>query len=110
MIYEGDSDRQVDECREYSVSDYSAVAMQGTFGRQSKSVIRSIVFIGIGRIHMLKVRLQGTVKDIQWFGKLLEQHPKIRDAWSIEPFANKWKQTNIFSVYAEIEKRENTMQ
>ena len=27
---------------------------------------------------MLKVRLQGTVKDIQWFGKLLEQHPKIR--------------------------------
>ena len=88
---------------------YSAVAMQGTFGRQSKSVIRSIVFIGIGRIHMLKVRLQGTVKDIQWFGKLLEQHPKIRVLGVSKPFANKGT-NKYFRVYAEIEKRENTMQ
>ena len=38
---------------------------------------------------MLKVRLQGTVKDIQWFGKLLEQHPKIRVLGVSKPFANK---------------------
>ncbi len=88
---------------------YFAVDMQGTFGRQSKSVIRSIVFIGIGRIHMLKVRLQGTVKDIQWFGKLLQQHPKIRVLGVSKPFANKGT-NKYFRVYAEIEKRENTMQ
>ena len=38
---------------------------------------------------MLKVRLQGTVKAIQWFGKLLEQHPKIRGLGVSKPFANK---------------------
>lgn len=58
---------------------------------------------------MLKVRLQGTVKDIQWFGKLLEQHPKIRVLEVSKPFANKGT-NKYFRVYAEIEKRENTMQ
>lgn len=27
---------------------------------------------------MLKIRLQGTVKDIRWFKRLLEKHPEIR--------------------------------
>ena len=27
---------------------------------------------------MLKIRLQGTVKDIRWFKRLLESHPEIR--------------------------------
>ena len=53
---------------------------------------------------MLKVRLQGTVKDIQWFGKLLEQHPKIRVLGVSKPFANKGT-NKYFRVYAEIEKR-----
>ena len=52
---------------------------------------------------MLKVRLQGTVKDIQWFGKLLEQHPKIRVLGVSKPFANKGT-NKYFRVYAEIEK------
>lgn len=58
---------------------------------------------------MLKVRMQGTAKDIQWFRKLLEQHPKIRVIGISEPFANKGT-NKYFRVYAEIEKRENTMQ
>lgn len=58
---------------------------------------------------MLKVRLQGTVKDIQWFGKLLEQHPKTGCLEYRNPFANKGT-NKYFRVYAEIEKRENTMQ
>ncbi len=33
---------------------------------------------------MLKVRLQGTVKDIQWFGKLFGTAPENPGAWSIE--------------------------
>ena len=48
---------------------------------------------------MLKVRLQGTVKDIQWFGKLLEQHPKIRVLGVSKPFANKG--TNKYFVYTQ---------
>lgn len=27
---------------------------------------------------MLKIRLQGTVRDIRWFKRLLEKHPEIR--------------------------------
>lgn len=48
---------------------------------------------------MLKVRLQGTVKDIQWFGKLLQQQPETgcleyRNRLQIK------EQTNIF-VYTQ---------
>lgn len=57
---------------------------------------------------MLKVRMQGTVKDIQWFRRLLEQHSKIRVLGVSEPFANKGT-NKYFRVYAEIEKRENNM-
>lgn len=45
---------------------------------------------------MLKVRLQGTVKDIQWFGKLWNRHPKIRVLGVSKPFANK-RNKQIFS-------------
>ena len=52
---------------------------------------------------MLKVRLQGTVKDIQWFGKLLEQHPKIRVLGVSKPFANKGT-NKYFRVYVDVER------
>ena len=32
---------------------------------------------------MLKIRLQGTVKDIRWFKRLLESHPEIRLSISV---------------------------
>jgi hypothetical protein len=52
---------------------------------------------------MLKVRLQGTVKDIQWFKRILECHEKVEVKGISEPFANKGT-NKYFRVYAEIEK------
>lgn len=54
---------------------------------------------------MLKIRLQGTVKDIQWFKRILEQHQKVKVLQISEPFANKGT-NRYFRVYAEIEKEE----
>ena len=46
---------------------------------------------------MLKIRLQGTVRDIRWFKRLLEKHPEIRVIQVSEIF---FKQGNepIFSL------------
>ena len=38
---------------------------------------------------MLKIRMQGTVQDIQWFKGLLERHKEIKVKSVSEPFANK---------------------
>lgn len=59
----------------------------------------------IGRIGMLKVRLQGTVKDIRWFRRLLERHEEVEVKGVSKPFANKGT-NKYFRVYAEIEKAE----
>ena len=53
--------------------NFFAAAMQDIFGRQLKSVIRNTASIRIGRICMLKIRLQGTTNDIKWFKKILER-------------------------------------
>ena len=49
---------------------------------------------------MLKIRLQGTVRDIRWFKRLLEKHPEIRVIQVSEIFSNKgtnryWKNDNV---------------
>ncbi|WP_164488444.1 hypothetical protein [Lachnoclostridium sp. An76] len=54
---------------------------------------------------MLKIRLQGTVKDIRWFERLLEKHPGIRVLQASEIFSNKGT-NRYFRFYAEIEKEE----
>lgn len=54
---------------------------------------------------MLKVRLQGTVKDIRWFRRLLERHEEVVVKEVSEPFTNKGT-NQYFRVYAEIEKAE----
>ena len=56
----------------------------------------------IGRICILKIRMQGTVQDIQWFKGLLERHKEIKVKSVSEPFANKGTK-RYFRVYAEIE-------
>lgn len=38
---------------------------------------------------MLKIRLQGTVRDIRWFKRLLERHPEIRVLQMSDIFSNK---------------------
>lgn len=54
---------------------------------------------------MLKIRLQGTLRDIRWFRKLIEQHEEIEVLRTSEPFANKGT-NKYFRVYSEIEKKE----
>ena len=51
---------------------------------------------------MLKIRLQGTHKDIEWFRKILSSHPNM----NLTEFSNEYrnKGTNkYFRVYAEVE-------
>ena len=52
---------------------------------------------------MLKIRLQGTVRDIHWFKRLLERHPEIRVLQMSEIFSNKGTK-RYFRSYVEIEK------
>lgn len=52
---------------------------------------------------MLKIRMQGTVRDIRWFRRLMEQHKEIKVLRTSEPFTNKGTK-KYFRVYAEIEK------
>lgn len=54
---------------------------------------------------MLKIRLQGTVRDIHWFQRFLERHPEIRVLQKSDIFTNKGT-NRYFRSYAEIEKQE----
>ena len=54
---------------------------------------------------MLKIRLQGTIRDIKWLCKILEQNKRIKILDISEPYANKG--TNKYlRVYAEIEREQ----
>ena len=54
---------------------------------------------------MLKIRLQGTVKGIRWFKRLLERHPESRVLSASEIFSNKGTK-RYFRSYAEVEMKE----
>ena len=54
---------------------------------------------------MLKIRMQGTIKDIRWFKGLMERHEEIKVRTVSEPFTNKGTK-RYFRVYAEIEKEQ----
>ena len=81
--------------------NFFAAAMQDIFGRQLKSVIRNTASIRIGRICMLKIRLQGTTNDIKWFKKILERDKRINVLDVSEPYANKG--TKKYVLLAKIE-------
>lgn len=51
---------------------------------------------------MLKIRLQGNLKDIDWFKKILAGHKMIHILEVSDAYANKGTVQN-FRVYAEIE-------
>ncbi len=55
---------------------------------------------------MLKIRLQGTTKDLKWFKKIIERDRRITVLSVSEPFANKGT-NKYFRVYADIEKNKN---
>ncbi len=54
---------------------------------------------------MLKIRLQGTPKDILWFKKILERDKRIHLMEFSDMFSNKGT-NRYFRVYAEVEKSE----
>ena len=54
---------------------------------------------------MLKIRMQGTKKDLHWFRWLLERQEDVDVKSVSEPFANKGTKKH-FRVYAEVEKTE----
>ena len=51
---------------------------------------------------MLKIRFQGTIKDIKWFRKMLEQYQNIHVLQISEPYSNKGT-NRYFRMYAEVE-------
>ena len=54
---------------------------------------------------MLKIRLQGTTKDIRWFKTILEKHSGIRVLQISDIFSNKGT-NRYFRMYAEVEREE----
>lgn len=52
---------------------------------------------------MLKIRMQGTLGDLRWFRRLLEQSETVRVTRVSEAFANKGTK-RFFRMYAEVEK------
>ena len=55
---------------------------------------------------MLKIRMQGTLQDIDWFKRLLKKHGEIEVQEVTEPFRNKGT-NRYFRVYAEVERKQN---
>ncbi len=54
---------------------------------------------------MLKIRMQGTHKDLKWFRQFLERSEEIQVNRVSEAFANKGTK-RFFRMYAEVEKVE----
>ena len=54
---------------------------------------------------MLKIRMQGTRKDLKWFRQFLERSEEIQVNRVSEAFANKGTK-RFFRMYAEVEKVE----
>lgn len=52
---------------------------------------------------MLKIRMQGTKKDIRWFQKFLQRSEEIDVMQVSEAYANKGT-SRYFRVYAEVER------
>lgn len=52
---------------------------------------------------MLKIRMQGTREDLEWFKKLLKRHESIKVMQVSEAFANKGTR-KFFRMYVEVEK------
>ena len=54
---------------------------------------------------MLKIRLQGTVKDIRWFKRLLEKQQEIQVRQMSDIFSNKGT-SRYFRSYVELDRKE----
>lgn len=54
---------------------------------------------------MVKIRLQGTIRDMKWLCKILEQDRRIKISEISEPYANKGT-NKYFRVYVEVEREQ----
>ena len=99
--YEAEED-QLKECQCYTVEDLFCCGYARYF---LKSVIQSIAFTKTGRIYMLKIRLQGTLRDIQWFRRILENHKELDVLEVSDAYANKGT-SKYFRVYVEVEEKQ----
>lgn len=54
---------------------------------------------------MLKIRMQGTPRDLKWFRQLLDRNEEIQVNRVSQAFANKGTK-RFFRMYAEVEKIE----
>ena len=54
---------------------------------------------------MLKIRLQGTLKDIQWFRRILEKYKELDVLEVSDAYANKGT-SKYFRVYVEVEEKQ----
>ena len=52
---------------------------------------------------MLKIRLQGTTRDLKWFRKVLEHQEEVRVLQASHTYANKGT-NKYFRMYAEVER------
>lgn len=50
---------------------------------------------------MIKIRMQGTTKDLKWFKKVLERNKKLEIKSMSEPMPNKGTK-KYFRVYADL--------
>ena len=98
-----DAERKLEECSSYTVEELFCCGYARYFWEAIKIRIRNTASIRIGRICMLKIRLQGTTNDIKWFKKILERDKRINVLDVSEPYANKGTK-KYFRVYAEVEK------
>jgi len=76
--------------------------MQITALRANKAITRMPSDYGGGK-RMLKIRLQGTKKDIKWFRKILERNPKVKVNEFSDYFQNKGT-NRYYRVYVEVNK------
>lgn len=102
--YEAEED-QLKECQYYTVEDLFCCGYARYFWEAIKIRYPEYCFTKTGRIYMLKIRLQGTLKDIQWFRRILEKHKELNVLEVSEAYANKGT-SKYFRVYVEVEEKE----
>lgn len=98
-------EEQLKECQCYTVEDIFCCEYAVYFWKAVKIRYPEYILKGTRGLEerMLKIRMQGTRGDLEWFKKLLERHEKIKVMQVSEAFANKGTK-KFFRMYVEVEK------
>ena len=102
--YEAEED-QLKECQCYTVEDLFCCGYARYFWEAIKIRYPEYCFYKDWRIYMLKIRLQGTLRDIQWFRRILENHKELDVLEVSDAYANKGT-SKYFRVYVEVEEKQ----